>query len=192
MSRATPGWLFSEASVLRVFPIATAIPARRPGGFRENADLRPRRSRRMRFDFEHTGLRATDLNATLRFFAEGLGMRVVGRSRVEETGGEVVVLASRDGGPKIELNGYPPGSRHATKYAPGEALDPLGFGVREGRPPEAIRPLQRFGGKLREEESASLAHVDSPDGHTVEPWETPSGVTSPARAPEASPRGPRA
>lgn len=132
----------------------------------------------MKFSFQYTGLRVTDLAAARRFFVDGLGMKVESESDVPETGGKLVYLTTEDGRQQLELNWYPPGSTHATRYEPGEALDHLGFGVHEGALRDAIKHLEAHGGKLRiepfKEGQVTLAYVDSPDGHTVEIWEKKS------------------
>lgn len=126
----------------------------------------------MRFTWLYTGLRARDLEATIAFFRDGLGMKVRERSKVPETGGEIVELVLGKGEQFLELNWYPPGSPHATPYEPGEALDHLAFRIQDGTIEQAIKHLEKHGGKLRippfKEGQCILAYVDSPDGHTIE------------------------
>ena len=130
----------------------------------------------MEFTFTYTGIRAVDLDATVRFFTEGLGMKEVGRSVIAETRGMVVNLQSGEKEHQLEVNWYPPGSKHDAKYVAGEALDHLYFATPRGTKLEdAIRHLERAGGKLRIEPFAEgggrIAYVDSPDGHTIELYE---------------------
>lgn len=130
----------------------------------------------MKFAFAYTGIRARDLDATVRFFTEGLGMKEVARSVIEETGGTVVNLQSDGKEHQLEVNWYPPGSKFDEAYVPGEALDHLYFEMPRGTPiQDAIRHLERAGGKVRIEPFAEgggrIAYVDSPDGHTVELYE---------------------
>lgn len=131
---------------------------------------------RMRFTFAYTGIRARDLDATLRFFTEGLGMKEVARSVIPETGGTVVDLVSEGKEHRLEINWYPPGSAFDAPYVAGEALDHLYFEMPRGtRIEDAIRHLERAGGKVRIEPFAEgggrIAYVDSPDGHTIEVYE---------------------
>lgn len=130
----------------------------------------------MEFTFAYTGIRAKDLDATVRFFEQGLGMKEVARSTIQETGGTVVNLQSGEKEHQLEVNWYPPGSRFDDKYVPGEALDHLYFEMPRGTKIEdAIRHLERAGGKVRIEPFAEgggrIAYVDSPDGHTIEIYE---------------------
>lgn len=129
----------------------------------------------MRFTWLYTGLRVRDLEATVAFFTQGLGMRERERFTIPETGGTIVELVGGEGGKGehfLELNWYPPGSAHATPYTPGEALDHLAYRIQGGTMPQAIRHLEQHGGKLRippfKEGQCLLAYVDSPDGHTIE------------------------
>ncbi|HWH08733.1 MAG TPA: VOC family protein [Candidatus Thermoplasmatota archaeon] len=130
----------------------------------------------MKFTFHYTGLRVRDLDACLRFFVEGLGMRESSREKIPETGGVVVYLQSEGKEHPLELNWYPPGSRFDSPYNAGEALDHLAFHMEAGvRLEEAIAHLERHGGRLRiapfPEGGGRIAYVDSPDGHTVELYE---------------------
>lgn len=141
------------------------------------SDIVPRAlARPMKFSFAYTGIRARDLDKTVRFFVEGLGMREVGRSHVKETGGTLVNLQSDGREHQLEVNWYPPGSRFDSPFVAGEALDHLYFETERGaRLEPAIAHLEAHGGTLRiapfDESGGRLAYIDSPDGHTVEIFE---------------------
>lgn len=130
----------------------------------------------MKFTFGYTGLRTRDLDAAARFYTLGLGMKEVSREKIAETGGLVAYLKSDGHDHPLELNWYPPGSRFDAPYEPGEALDHLFFKLEGGTLDEAIRHLAAHGGKLRiepfREGNGRIAYVDSPDGHTIELFET--------------------
>jgi catechol 2,3-dioxygenase-like lactoylglutathione lyase family enzyme len=79
----------------------------------------------------YTGIRVKNLDESVRFYTSLLGMKEVGRSKLEATGGEVATLVSEDNGPQLELNYYPKGNRYAAKYIPGEGLDHLAFKVED-------------------------------------------------------------
>ena len=82
------------------------------------------------YRLQYTGIRVRDMDASLRFYTEVLGMRVVDkRERTPPTEGEVVTLKSPDGDQLLELNWYVEGSRFGLPYVNGEELDHLGFEV---------------------------------------------------------------
>src|SRR5207245_4146618 len=82
------------------------------------------------YRLRYTGIRVRDMDASLRFYTEVLGMRVVEkRERTPPTEGEVVTLKSPNGDQLLELNWYAEGSRFGPPYANGEDLDHLGFEV---------------------------------------------------------------
>ena len=83
----------------------------------------------MKATFTYTGIRVKNLEESVRFYTGLLGMKERGRNRFESWGGEVVSLASKEGGPELELNYYPDGSRFAAEYDAGEELDHLAFQV---------------------------------------------------------------
>lgn len=124
----------------------------------------------------HGHPRARDLDATVRFFTHGLGMKETARSVIEETGGTVVNLRSEGKDHELEINWYPMGSKFDSPYVPGEALDHLFFEMERATKIEAaIDHLEKAGGKVRiapfKEGGGRIAYVDSPDGHTIELYE---------------------
>lgn len=126
----------------------------------------------MRFRFGYTGLRVTDLEASLRFFRDGLGMRVVRRVDVPEVDGELVLLQTPGAPQLLELNWYAPGTRFDTPYSAGEGLDHLQFRIEDGTMDAAIARLEAHGGTLVippfEAGPVITAFVNGPDGHTIE------------------------
>jgi lactoylglutathione lyase len=83
----------------------------------------------MKSKFTYVGIRVTDLQRSIDFYTKLLGMKVVGRGKIEQTKGETVAMTSQEGGFILELNYYEKGSPHCTKYEVGEGLDHLAFGV---------------------------------------------------------------
>lgn len=63
------------------------------------------------------------------FYTKLLGMRVAGRSKIEQTKGETVGLRSEKDGFILEPNHYEKDSPYAWKYVTGEGLDHLAFMV---------------------------------------------------------------
>ena len=85
----------------------------------------------MKAKLTYTGIRVKDLEKSIAFYTQVLGMKVTGRSKVEQTKGENAGLVSEDGGHSIELNYYEKGSKFATDYRVGEGLDHLAFQVED-------------------------------------------------------------
>ena len=85
----------------------------------------------MKTKFKYTGIRVKDLDASIAFYTNVLGMKVLGRDRFEATKGTVADLVSEEGGFVLELNHYEKGSPYATNYAVGEGLDHLCFKVED-------------------------------------------------------------
>ncbi len=85
----------------------------------------------MKAKLTYTGIRVKDLEKSIAFYTQVLGMKVTGRSKMEQTKGETVGLVSEDGGHSLELNHYEKGSRFATDYEVGEGLDHIAFQVED-------------------------------------------------------------
>src|SRR3990172_5188443 len=135
--------------------------------------------------FSYTGIRVRDMEESLAFYRDVLGMRVQFRMRLRTTGGEVALLRSPRGRQRLELNWYAPGSRFATRYAAGEGLDHLAFRVGDLR--RTIAGLRKRRIKI----------VEGPIGSGREAWayiEDPNGIwielVGSLRGARAQPRGP--
>jgi lactoylglutathione lyase len=76
--------------------------------------------------FSYTGIEVKDMNESIRFYTEVIGMRLLDRHRIPETGGEVAALQSGGSNQFLELNYYPGSIR---EYAAGDSLDHLAFEV---------------------------------------------------------------
>lgn len=85
----------------------------------------------MDVQFAYTGIRVKDLDASVRFYTEVLGMKEVDRFTQPTTKGTVVILVMEGSGHQLELNHYPEGSRFDTRYEVGEGLDHLGFETKD-------------------------------------------------------------
>ena len=125
----------------------------------------------MRFRLVYVGVQVRDLDRSIAFYRDVLGMRLRRRSRVPETGGELAELGSSGSRQVLELNWYPPGSKFFSgPYRNGDELDHIAFqcddverayqemlarGVLPGLPPFL-------------EGDTMLAYVQDPDGIWIE------------------------
>jgi lactoylglutathione lyase len=81
----------------------------------------------MKIKYTYTGIRVKDLEESVRFYTDLLEMKEIGRSKIQVAKGEVVSLASEDGGFILELNHYDKSSKYNSRYTVGEGLDHLAF-----------------------------------------------------------------
>ncbi len=82
--------------------------------------------------FSHTEIRVKDIDESIRFYTEVLGMEIVDkREKLEPTKGEVVTLKSHGSEQLLELNHYERDSPFWAPYASGEELDHLAFLVED-------------------------------------------------------------
>jgi len=75
------------------------------------------------------GIRVTDIQRSVDFYYNILGMQVIGRSKIPMTKGETVAMQSEKEGFILELNYYEKDSPHSTPYTAGCGLDHLAFKV---------------------------------------------------------------
>src|SRR5437899_984729 len=101
----------------------------------------------MEFRFVYTGLRVRDIERSLQFYTEILGMEVVDPLKsYEPTSGKAVTVRSPGSSQLLELNWYEEGSRYGTAYVNGEELDHLGFEVEDLQ--DAVKRLEEKGVKV--------------------------------------------
>ncbi len=128
----------------------------------------------------YVGIRVTDLERSLRFYTEGLGLREQGRGSMSH-GGQFVGLEDPDSHFELELNFYPAGSRYATAYSVGEGLDHLGVVVPDAR--AAIERLRKIGARVvvepwNEGGRYWIGFVEDPDGIWIEVQDPPGAVAA--------------
>jgi lactoylglutathione lyase len=136
----------------------------------------------MLFRMTYTGIRVKDMEESLRFYTEILGMHVVDPLvPAPPTAGKVVTLRSPDSTQLLELNWYEEGSRFGPTYSNGEDLDHLAFecddlsdAVREleGRGIEVVFRLKEIGGW-------NEAFVKDPNGIWIELLQSKQKPNSP-------------
>ncbi|HTW77169.1 MAG TPA: VOC family protein [Thermoplasmata archaeon] len=135
----------------------------------------------------YVGIRVTDLERSLKFYCEGLGLRESGRGTMSH-GGMFVGLEDPDSHFELELNVYPAGSPYATPYSVGEGLDHLGVVVPDAR--AAIDRLRAQGVRVVVEPWLEngrywIGFVEDPDGIWVE-IQDPPGAVAAVSAPSGS------
>ena len=117
------------------------------------------------------GIRVTDLERSLKFYTQLLGLKEVRRGEATEWGaGTWVLLKDEPSGQQLELNWYPPGSKYAVPYVPGEGLDHIAFLVDDVR--KTFNELVAKGAAptqvTPEETDGWTAYVKDPDGNWIE------------------------
>lgn len=75
----------------------------------------------------YTGIRVKDMEESIKFYTEVMGMKLKERNQNEVTGGEIATVVSGDGGSEIELNYYKKENKYFKPYSAGEELDHLAF-----------------------------------------------------------------
>ncbi|MCI4317738.1 MAG: VOC family protein, partial [Thermoplasmata archaeon] len=122
------------------------------------------------YSFDYTAIRVRDLERSIAFYRDLLGLRVCFRGPVESTGGEVVLLECNGTGQRLELNRYSTDGRFGAPYREGDELDHLAFAVDDVF--AATEHLRNNGVKIKIE-PPGLGRVPSayaldPDGIWVE------------------------
>jgi lactoylglutathione lyase len=138
----------------------------------------------------YAGIRVTDLERSLRFYCEGLGLKERGRGTMSH-GGTFVSLEDPESHFQLELNLYPPDSRFATPYVVGEGLDHLGLDVADAR--GLIERLRSMGARVAVEPWLEanrywIGFVEDPDGIWIEIQSPVPGVPAPGAV--SAPSGP--
>ncbi len=126
---------------------------------------------RMRFAFTYVGVQVRDLDRSLAFYRDVLGMTLGRREKVPETHGEWAELRTPGSPLLLELNWYPEGSKHFKgPYRHGDELDHLSFDCEDAD--AAYRDLVSRGAKSAlppfTEGGSRLAFVQDPDGIWIE------------------------
>lgn len=130
---------------------------------------------------DYAGIRVTDLQRSLAFYTDGVGLREIRRETMTH-GGVWVLLQDPVSHQQLELNWYPPGSPYASAFVAGEGLDHLGFRVEDLE--RATRRLVSAGARpverIERAGRPSLVYLTDPDGHWLELFHAPTEATPPA------------
>ncbi len=123
----------------------------------------------MEADFTYVGIRVKDMQQSINFYTKVLGMKLVGKSKIENSKGEVANIQSKEGGFQLELNHYDTNSPHNTPYLVGEGLDHLAFRV--NNLDEALRTAENLGFRTKldmKTDSSRWAYIEDPNGIWIE------------------------
>ena len=123
----------------------------------------------MKSKFMYVGIRVTDLKRSIDFYTNMLGMKVSGRSKIEQTKGETVGLQTEKDGFTLELNYYEKDSPYNTKYVVGEGLDHLAFKVDDLD--KALEEAKKAGHRTilqMKADGGRWAYIEDPDGNWIE------------------------
>jgi lactoylglutathione lyase len=124
----------------------------------------------IKFRFVYTGIRVSNLQKSINFYTDVLGMKVY-RKGVMPHGGKYVGLKSPASEVELELNWYPKSSRFYTMFKRGETLDHLAFTVGPRNEERGYNQLIRRGAKSAispKEAVDSDPYVLDPDGNWIE------------------------
>ena len=128
-------------------------------------------------NFAYTSIEVRDLERSIKFYTEKLGMKLMRRSKIAETNGEIAELRSPDGHQLLELNWY---AEH-NRYRSGDELDHLASDVEDVE--KALAQLKAENVEVAmepiDEGEGRLAFVKDPDGIWIE-------LTGPREKPELS------
>lgn len=118
----------------------------------------------------YTGIRVKDMDESIRFYTETLGMTVAERQRTPQTQGEVATLKSPGSEQELELNWYEEGTKFGTPYVNGSEVDHLAFEVENMA--EWVRELESKGVKILvriyEIGGWNEAFIEDPNGIWIE------------------------
>ncbi len=124
----------------------------------------------MKFKLAYTGIRARDLDRSIAFYTDVLGLELFDRSEISQNKGQLASVGNEAKGHSIEINWYAEDSPVAGPYREGEELDHLAFYVEDFE--AARKHLEDKGYPLAlgpiESKNSIWAYVRDPDGIYVE------------------------
>ncbi|MGA2626737.1 MAG: VOC family protein [Candidatus Bathyarchaeia archaeon] len=119
----------------------------------------------MKSKFIYTGIHVSNLERSIAFYRRALGMKLLFKTTIKETGGRVAWLTTRGSRQVLELNWYPKRYGHGGS----SGLDHLAFEVKDAS--DAYRKLvkrERRAMPPFKEGRWLLAYVKDPDGNWIE------------------------
>lgn len=115
--------------------------------------------------FFYTGIHVSNLKKSITFYTKSLGMTLLFKTEIKETGGKVAWLRSKGSHQILELNWYPKKYRYGGK----SGLDHLAYEVNDAAK-EYRKLSKRKTGVIEpfKEGKWILAYVKDPDGNWIE------------------------
>ena len=119
----------------------------------------------MRSKFIYTGIHVSNLERAISFYQKSLGMKLLFKTKIKETGGRVAWLITAGSKQVLELNWYPKRYRHGGR----SGLDHLAFEVEDASAAYARFTKRRKGAIAPFKEGKwILAYIKDPDGNWIE------------------------
>jgi lactoylglutathione lyase len=124
----------------------------------------------MKFTFAYTGIRTRDLDRSIAFYTDVLGLKLLDRTVITQNKGEFASVGNDTKGHSIEINWYADDSPVAGPFREGEELDHLAFYVEDFDAAMTYLEEQGYPRVLGpiESKSSIWAYVQDPDGIYVE------------------------
>jgi lactoylglutathione lyase len=119
----------------------------------------------LRSKFIYTGIQVSNLERSISFYRKSLGMKLLFKTSIKETGGRVAWLTTKGSRQVLELNWYPTSYRHGGR----SGLDHLAFEVKDASNAYRRLTARRKGAIAPFKEGKwVLAYVKDPDGNWIE------------------------
>jgi lactoylglutathione lyase len=119
----------------------------------------------LRSKFIYTGIHVSNLERSIAFYRKALGMKLLFKAKIGETGGRVAWLTTRGSKQVLELNWYP----RRYRYGGRSGLDHLAFEVRDASQSYRTLTKKRKGAIAPFKEGKwVLAYIKDPDRNWIE------------------------
>lgn len=115
--------------------------------------------------FLYTGIHVSNIERSIKFYTKELGMKLMFKAKIKETGGRVAWLHTPGSRRYLELNWYPKGYKHGGK----SGLDHLAFEV-DSAAKYFTKLSNKYDAPIKpfREGRWTLAYVKDPDGNWIE------------------------
>ena len=123
--------------------------------------------------FNHTSITVKNLEESLAFYTQVLGLEFERRREIPENHAEIAFVRDPSSGARIELTHW----KNRSEYSEGDQLDHLAFEV--PNVPEAVEVFRKKGAKVAKEPytlqggSGRIAFLNDPNGIWIELIERP-------------------